>query len=166
MWKRFFNPKSYDKGTLNQIKHLIHRTAVGKDPKHNMKPTEDFLKVVLCAHVVAAAKQCLKEDDSLGDCVVAASKIVEKFVHISYSTEPIISGSNDRGFEYTRDLFTMSLVWHGFHDAVQEGDGDRILLYWKVLLPIFQQQGHYNYAKEAFILLAQSIFFRSKKLQS
>jgi len=44
----------------------------GKNPKHNMKPTEDFLKMVLCAHVVAAAKQCLTTDRSLDDCVVVA----------------------------------------------------------------------------------------------
>jgi len=163
MWKRFFNSESHDKGTLNQIKHLIHRTAVGKNPKHNMKPTEDFLKVVLCAHVVAAAKQCLTTDCSLDDCVVVAHKIVHNFVHIGYSNEPTVSGSNDKGFEYTKDLFTMCLVWHGFHDAVQEGDGDRIVMYWKILLPIFQQQGHYNYAKEAFILLAQNMFLSERK---
>ena len=87
MWKRFFNSESYDKGTLNQIKHLIHRTAVDKNPKHNMKPTEDFLKVVLCAHVVTAAKQCLSTDPSLNNCEVVARKIVHNFVHIGYSTE-------------------------------------------------------------------------------
>ena len=43
-----------------------------------MKPTKDFLKVMLCAHVVATAKQCLKEDNSVDDCVVVARKIVEK----------------------------------------------------------------------------------------
>lgn len=56
VWSRFFTEKSYDRGTLNQLKHLVHRTAVGADPKHNMKPTEDFLHVVLCAHIVAATR--------------------------------------------------------------------------------------------------------------
>ena len=56
----------------------------------------------------------------------------------------------------------MCLVWYGFHDGVQEGDGDMTVAYWKVLLPNFQQQPHYNYAKVAFILLAQSMFVRAK----
>ena len=58
----------------------------------------------------------------------------------------------------------MLLVWHGFHDSVKEGDGDRILLYWKVMLPVFQQSGHYNYAKEAFLLLAQSLTLSDRKV--
>ena len=55
-----------------------------------MKPTEDFLKVVLCAHVVTAAKQCLSTDPSLNNCVVVARKIVHNFVHIGYSTERLV----------------------------------------------------------------------------
>jgi len=42
--------------------------------------------------------------------------------------------------------------------------GDRILLYWKILLLIFHQEKHYNYAKEAFILLAQIQFFSEQKV--
>ena len=45
-----------------------------------------------------------------------------------------------------------------FRDAVKEGDGDRIVLYWKLLLPVFKQQGHHNYAKEAFVFLPQTLF--------
>ena len=57
----------------------------------------------------------------------------------------------------------MCLVWHGYHDALKEGDGDRIVLYWKVLLPIFKQQGNHNYAKEAFLFLAQTLFLSERK---
>jgi len=131
-----------------------------------MKPTEDFLKIILCAHVVAAAKQCMVKDPSLDNCVIVARKIIHTYVQIIHSNEAAVapvSDSADCGFDYTRDLFTMCLVWHGFHDAVQEGDGDRTVNYWKVLLPIFQQQGHYNYAKEAFILLAQTKFLSERK---
>jgi len=57
----------------------------------------------------------------------------------------------------------MCLVWYGFHDAVREGNGDRIVLYWKLLLPVFQQQSRYNYAKEAFLLLAQTYYLSKHK---
>ena len=126
---------------------------MGPDPKHNMKPTEDFLFVVLCAHVIAAAQYC---KESSNDVNATADEIVEVFVKISSPTESEASFENDGAYNYVRDLLTMLLVWHGFHDAVREGDGDRILLYWKVLLPIFQQEGHYNYAKEAFLIIANS----------
>ena len=42
-------------GTLYQIRNLLHRTVVPIDPG-NMKAAEDFLLLVLHAHVVAAAK--------------------------------------------------------------------------------------------------------------
>lgn len=65
---------------------------------------------------------------------------------------------------YATDLLSMSLVWHSFHDAIREGDGDRILLYWKVLLPIFLKEHHYNYAKEAFLLIARSQFLSERQV--
>jgi len=64
---------------------------------------------------------------------------------------------------YATDLLTMCLVWYGLHDAVRERDSDRIVLYWKLLLPVFQQQGHYNYAKEASLLLAQTLYLSERK---
>ena len=79
---RFFTDKSYDRGTLNQLKHLVHRTGVGPDPKHNMKPTEDFLYVVLCAHIVAATRQCKVSCDDRDDCVAVDHQIIKQFVHI------------------------------------------------------------------------------------
>jgi len=128
-----------------------------------MKPTEDFLSVVMCAHVAAAAKQLETAGNTIEDCNTVAGQIVSCFVDIipSDGTQP--SRINDSRFNYATDLLTMCLVWHGFHDAVREGDGDRIVLYWKLLLPVFQQQGRYNYAKEAFLLLAQTFYLSKRK---
>ena len=58
-------------------------------------------------------------------------------------------------FCYVTDILSLGLIWHGYHDAVREGDWKRIVLYWKFLLPIFQQEGHYNYAREAFNIICQ-----------
>ena len=54
--EEIFSAKSFDKATLNQLKHSIHCTAVGHDPKDNMKVTEDFSYVVLCGLIVTAAQ--------------------------------------------------------------------------------------------------------------
>lgn len=57
IWKRLFNKSSStEKGTLYQLKNLLHRTAVPLDPGDNMKAAEDFLEVVLHAHIVAAVR--------------------------------------------------------------------------------------------------------------
>ena len=128
-----------------------------------MKATEDFLYVILCAYVVAAAKQCKEEGE---DCLPVAKKVVNKFIKLTITgqNEHTHIHINDGAYNYATDLLIMLLVWHGFHNSVKEGDGDRILLYWKVMLPVFQQSGHYNYAKEAFILLAQSHFLSERKV--
>ena len=55
LWKHFKKPSTQEKGTLAQIKVLLN-CAASLDPKTNMKGCEDFLTIVLHAHVVAAAK--------------------------------------------------------------------------------------------------------------
>ena len=49
----------------------------------------------------------------------------------------------------------LSLLWHGFHDAIREGDGERILRYWKFLVVVFKSSNKRNYAKEGINLLIQ-----------
>ena len=73
IWKIFFSKKSVnDKGTLYQLKELIHQTSVGNDPKHKSKSSEDFLLTVLHAHIIAAAKVCCREQN-IEDCLVSAN---------------------------------------------------------------------------------------------
>ena len=89
--------------------------------------------------------------------------MTNSFVKIDVPGQSKHERIKDGPYNYATDLITMLLVWHGFHDSVKESDGDRILLYWKVMLPVFQQEKHYNYAKEAFLLLAQPHFFIREK---
>ena len=97
------------------------------------------------------------------DCNVVADAIIVKFVQVSIPTnEPISNNDTSRSnvqdsvYAYATDYLTMALLWYGFHDAIKMGDGNRILSYWKFLTAIFKQTGHYNYAKEGFLMLAQS----------
>ena len=55
------------------------------------------------------------------------------------------------------ELLTLSLIWHSFHDAIKEGDGERIVHYWKLLI-IFKASNHPNYAKEAVLFLFQYLY--------
>ncbi len=49
------------------------------------------------------------------------------------------------------EFLTLALSWHGLH--MKEGDGDRIKMYWKLLLVLFKSPRNYNYAKDAVHLL-------------
>jgi len=189
-----------DKGTLYQLKQVVNRTSFGKEPKHNMKATEDFMETVLCSHILAAAKECT--DSSRMTCNEVAKWIVKTFVKMtvpkfeepssatrpdSGATEPAsnltnatinptsgiqlatnptssvqpatnptnsatnpTSGAqstyeeviNDSVHLYAVDFLGMALFWHAFHDAIREGDGNRILRYWKYMAAIFRQEKH------------------------
>ena len=132
-----------------------------------MKTSEDFLLLVLHGHVVVAANVILTKNPatSLADL---AKAIVYDFVilhelHLTKGTKYM-----DRVHLYAMELLTLSLLWHGFYDACKEGDGERILCYWKFLLIIFKSAGnHPHYAKEAVILFLQYyyVFSERKKAQ-
>ena len=44
---------------MYQLRNLVHRTNVPKDPEKNMDSAEDFMLLMLHTHVVAAAKVIL-----------------------------------------------------------------------------------------------------------
>ena len=128
-----------------------------------IKSSEDFLLTVLHAHIIAAAKVCCREQN-IEDCLVCAKEVVKKFVNVQLSSQIPVPNSNDMSYNYATNLLTLGLVWYGYHDAIKEGDGNRILLYWKFLIPIFHQERHYNYAKEGFHLLVQSSILSERKI--
>ena len=68
------------------MKELVHRTSFGKEPKNNMKATEDFLDVVLTAHIIAAARELLSVSTAVPNCMDLAKQIISKYVNISIPT--------------------------------------------------------------------------------
>ena len=67
-----------------------------------------------------------------------ARAIVVNYVHFPRVTDTDPQQCDDKVFVHSTELLSLSIIWHGFHDAVKEGDGDRILRYWKLLLVIFK----------------------------
>lgn len=149
---------------MYQLKNLIHRKAVPSDPSKNMNASEDFLLLLLHTHVVASAEAILSYIplDSVSDL---SKVIVATFVHLtkSDSDDP---GSEDLVHLYAKELLSLCLLWHGYHDSIREGDGERILRYWKFLLIIFKVSNKYNYAKEAVNLLLQYYYILSERQKS
>lgn len=129
-----------------------------------MKATEDFFETALSAFIVTAAKEVMATD-ALHDCNAVAKALVKKFVVVSLPSDDPSSVSlpTDSVYAYAIDFLTLGLLWHGFHDSVRHGDGDQIITYWKFLTVLFREEGHFNYAKEGFNVVAQSLLLSPRK---
>ena len=64
---------------------------------------------------------------------------------------------------YAREVLSLGLIWHEFHDAVKEGDGDRVIRVWKFLLLVFKNSGQKNYSLETLNLLLQERYILSER---
>lgn len=145
---------------MHQLRNLINRTTVPSDPEKNMNSSEDFLLLLLHAYVVEAGR-VLQLQNHTNSVIDVAKSIVDKFVRLP-STTPT-NECDDGVYVYATELLSLGLLWHGFHDATKESDGDRLFCYWKFLYIIFKSTGHRNYAKEAINLLMQYYSFSERK---
>jgi L1 cell adhesion molecule like protein len=161
IWKRLFSKGSaQDKGTLLQLKNVLHRTSVPNDPEANMQAAEDFLDVTLDAYVVAAAESLLVEADNNMSLQEIAERIVHTYVKVSPGGA---ESSPDFVHTYSCEVLTLGLLWRCYYDAIKEGDGRRIMMLWKYLMLVFKQSGRRNYAKEAAIMLINFNFIFSER---
>lgn len=71
--------------------------------------------------------------------------------------------STDEVYLYACDLLTLGLLWMCFHDAIREGDGARVMIYWKFLLPVFKILGRRNYSIEAVTIQLQKYHHLSER---
>ena len=150
---------SADKGTLWQLRNLLNRTAVPSIPKANVKAAEDFLTIVFEGYSIAAARAILSYH-STSDVKELAKLIVDSFCtvnRIGMATLP--TPTDDRVQAYSKELITLGLIWLGFNDAIKEGDGDRVLTYWKFLMLLFKADGRRNYSCEACKILLDYHYF-------
>ena len=70
------------------------------------------------------------------------------------ATQEVRKALHDGVFDYAAAVLNDRLLLLEFRDAIREGDGERILHCWKVMLLYFRYAGHTNYQKEAFTMLA------------
>lgn len=153
-------------GTLYQLRNLINRRNVVKDPSKDFKACEDFFLLAVKAHILCAAMQefGMEElDSSIPDTLckdkktsieAVATKIVDKFTDISFPPSKD-KKTVDSVQEYAKEVMTMGCYYLEFQDAIREGDGKRVLMFWKFFLPLCRSTRHHNYANEALNMIAQ-----------
>ena len=177
IWKYYYDTSSSgEHGTLYQLRNLLNNTNVGKIPKHKFNSCDDFIDTIVTGHILCAALQTLGMvalDDQPSDChiptpetawtlskderrtlLMSISKLVVKN-HISCSFNKPHTQSGDDIHEYTTSLLSVGCMYLLFKDAIREGDGKRVLEYYRYLLPIFINSGRRNYANESLNLLCQ-----------
>ena len=177
-----------DAGTLYQLRNLINRRNVSRDPTSNVSASEDFFTSVVEVHILSACMTVfdmtavsdrpseslfprdVEDKDSLHrrQVLLDAVKIVmDKFVDFSMDSEGRgeEDGDKDHVCEYARDVLTLGLMYMEFADAIREGDGGRILRCWRHLLLIFKATGRKNYSIEAFNLLSQYQYIFSERMR-
>ena len=126
------------------------------DPAKNLKAFEDFLLIILHAHVIAAAKSILSSPAMCYESVEdLAKEIVVRFLYLDPNAK---IGIKDKKCLYAMQVLTLGLIWHGFDDSVKEGDGDRLFIYWKFFMLMFKVARYFNYFKESVILQLQYNF--------
>ena len=56
-----------------------------------------------------------------------ADAIARRFLSPSFSFS--VRSSEDSVFSYAKEVLNLGFIYHGFHDAVRESVGDRIMIY-------------------------------------
>ena len=190
VFHRYFHGNSVtDGGTLWQLRCLIHRHNITKNVSKEMNELEDFFKSVGRAHVMAAALTFFDMDATNEEpkehawppelLAVASADLSWEYLHdilgtfVDHYIMPCIAfditGKPQRGSEkngiwnYACSLMTDCLVIEELNDAIHEGDGERMMIIWKLLLLYFRAAGHKNYALESVNLVAQSLALLSER---
>ena len=169
-----------------QLRNLVNRRNVKKDPSDDVNASEDFFTAILDGHILSAAMEVFKMDSLDGEpCVdffpqdvfeldteqkkdilaTAVRKIVDKFVNMCIVHDKDEKRKEVDGvYEYACEMLTLGLLWLEFTDCIREGDGDRILRCWRYMMVLFKATNHKNYAIEAFTLLTHEKFLQSPRV--
>ena len=107
---------------MYKLRNILKRTAVPLDPEKRMKAAEDFMLHLLQAYVFVAAHQLLLFSLIANQSLAYLAKSITFLLlpTTETATEERVDGVN----LYARELLTLALLWHEFHDACKEGDGD------------------------------------------
>lgn len=147
-----------------------------------MNAHEDFFDVLLKSRILAAAMDIFGmenlDDDPCAEILppsvwmferaerkailsTLGNLLVHQYVHINTYTNDKTSG--DLVQDYVSKVMTLGLLYEEFVDAVRDGDGLRILIWWRYLFLVFKENGRNSYSTETFTILANHTFLLSPR---
>lgn len=83
--------------------------------------------------------------------------------HVSFSLSIKSSSTDDGVLNYAKELMSLGIFYINFKDAIREGSGERVLLCWKYLFPLFRVTNRRNYTCEVFSMLYSYYFTLSPR---
>ena len=89
-----------------------------------MNAAEDYMLLLLHAHIIAAAQVV----QDLIPVLDLAKAVVVNYVRLPRMDDNNTENCDDKVYVYA-ELLTLVTLWHGFPDAIRGGDGETILRY-------------------------------------
>ena len=172
-------------GTLCQLRYLINQTNVPMKPKDNVNAAEEFFETVVISHIIAAALHYFKMDDTSAVpksddlskieqtrdipgkqklFYLTMQNMIERYINITPFSMPEVK-EDDQVRAYAKEVLSLGAILMEFNDAVQEGDGERLLRVWKFLLLAFRSSNKKKYTFEGLLLLIQANFLLTPRLK-
>ena len=94
---------------------------------------------------------------------LAMKDVVAKHICMEFNPTHQPQMCQDGAMEYSRELLSTWMLFLEFHDAIREGDGERVFWWWKFLFLIFMLAGRIKYTVEAFHFMCQRCFLCSER---
>ena len=137
-----------------------------KDPSKNVSACEDFFMLVLESLVMVAcitvfkmasvedtpSQEVIPEETAAQDDAIrrdtmleAVKSVLDEYVCLPTTKDNSEQTLQDHVKEYARDVLCLGLLYLEFSDAIREGDGERIIRFWKYLLLLFKDSGRTNF---------------------
>lgn len=166
---------------MYQFRNLINKRNVLSKPEKYVNASDDFLSLVVTSHFLVACMNKLGTK-SLDDVPIIGmfnvntwmksnadgrsalysfcQEIIYDHVKISMYSN---SCSKDSVLIYANEIMSLGIFYLSYKDVIREGDGDRLLVCWKFLLPIFKVSDRRNYSLEILRMLYSYYFILSPR---
>ena len=151
-------------------------------PEKDVNASDDFLILVVTAHFLVACMKklgmkSLDEVPTIGefdantwmksnaDRRSAVYSFCQEVIkdHVNVSMCSNISSSKDGVLNYANEVMSLGMFYLNYKDVIKHADGDRLIVCWKYLLPIFKASDRRNYSLEVLRMLYSYYFVLSPR---
>lgn len=151
-------------------------------PEKDVNASDDFLSLVVTSHFLAASMKKLGMEslddvptigefdpntwmksnaDRRSEIYSFCQQVIHDHVNIIMCGD--ISSSKDGILNYANEIMSLGILYLNYKDAIRHGDGNRLLVCWKYLLPIFRVSDRRNYSLDVLRMLYSYYFILSPR---